>query len=78
MIKPSSFMGMTCTAFQKISADPDRSLSRNTGNRETDQRLNFKCNAGSHSASVVNFSPMVSGITNEYTEFIHKIVCILH
>ncbi|XP_053165848.1 adhesion G protein-coupled receptor A1 isoform X4 [Hemicordylus capensis] len=58
MIKPSNFMGMTCTAFQKISAHSDRSLTRDTGNRDPDQHLNFKCNAGSHSNSVVNFPTM--------------------
>ncbi|XP_062832192.1 adhesion G protein-coupled receptor A1 isoform X4 [Anolis carolinensis] len=59
MIKPSNFMGMTCTALQKISANSDRSLSRDTESRETDQHLNFKCNAGSHSASLKNFSSML-------------------
>uniref|UniRef100_A0A6J0TQW0 Adhesion G protein-coupled receptor A1 n=1 Tax=Pogona vitticeps TaxID=103695 RepID=A0A6J0TQW0_9SAUR len=58
MIKPSNFMGMTCIAFQKISTKSDRSLSRDMGNRETDQNLNFKCNAGSPSASLENFSSM--------------------
>ncbi|KAF7247237.1 Adhesion G protein-coupled receptor A2 [Varanus komodoensis] len=58
MIKPSNFMGMTCTAFQKISADPDSLLNHDTRNRKTDQHLNFKCNAGSHATSLVNLSPM--------------------
>lgn len=65
MIKPSSFMGMTCTAFQKLSANSDRSLTRDTGNKNSDQHLNFKCNAGSHRDSAVNFATMVSGIITE-------------
>ncbi|KAM6442017.1 adhesion G protein-coupled receptor A1 [Liasis olivaceus] len=55
-IKPSVFMGMTCTAFQKLSANPDRSLNPDTRNR--DQPLNFRCNTGNQSTSLVNFSSM--------------------
>ncbi|XP_060097355.1 adhesion G protein-coupled receptor A1 isoform X1 [Heteronotia binoei] len=58
VIKPSSFVGITCTAFQKISANLDRSMTRDTGSWDPEQHLNFKCNAGSHSGSVVNFSTM--------------------
>ncbi|XP_014379268.2 adhesion G protein-coupled receptor A3-like [Alligator sinensis] len=60
MIKPSSFIGMTCTAFQKISANSDRSLIRDVGSWEAvyhpDQYLNFKCNTGNLSGSLLNFS----------------------
>ncbi|XP_038267044.1 adhesion G protein-coupled receptor A1 [Dermochelys coriacea] len=60
MIKPSSFIGMTCTAFQKISENSDRSLIHEVGSLEADyhpdQHLNFKCNDGSLSGSFMNFS----------------------
>ncbi|KAH1167203.1 hypothetical protein KIL84_002686, partial [Mauremys mutica] len=60
MIKPSSFIGMTCTAFQKISQNSDRSLIHDVGSWEADyhpdQHLNFKCNDGSFSDSFMNFS----------------------
>uniref|UniRef100_A0A493T3R9 Adhesion G protein-coupled receptor A1 n=1 Tax=Anas platyrhynchos platyrhynchos TaxID=8840 RepID=A0A493T3R9_ANAPP len=59
MIKPSSFIGMTCTAFQKISANSDK-LVHDLGSWEadphSDQHLNFKCNTGNLNSSLVNSS----------------------
>nr|XP_005999896.1 PREDICTED: G-protein coupled receptor 124-like [Latimeria chalumnae] len=65
MIKPASFTGMTCTAFQKMSVNSEGSVIHNMGrqNRETDyhkdHHLNFKCNTGSLSSSLLNFSVKV-------------------
>ncbi|XP_075360202.1 adhesion G protein-coupled receptor A3-like [Mycteria americana] len=60
MIKPSSFTGMTCTAFQKISANSDKSVVHDLGtweaNHYPDQHLNFKCNTGNLNGSLVNSS----------------------
>ncbi|XP_042647235.1 adhesion G protein-coupled receptor A2 isoform X2 [Tyto alba] len=60
MIKPSSFTGMTCTAFQKISANSDKSVVHDLGswgaNHHPDQHLNFKCNTGNLNGSLANSS----------------------
>ncbi|XP_074856532.1 adhesion G protein-coupled receptor A1 isoform X2 [Carettochelys insculpta] len=60
MIKPSNFLGMTCTAFQKISEKSDRPLTHDVGsweaNYQPDQHLNLKCNAGNQGGSLINFS----------------------
>ncbi|KAJ7405809.1 G-protein coupled receptor 124 [Pitangus sulphuratus] len=60
MIKPSSFTGMTCTAFQKISANSDKAampeLGRWEANHHPDLYLNFKCNTGNLNGSLVNSS----------------------
>ncbi|KAL2302931.1 hypothetical protein Nmel_010384, partial [Mimus melanotis] len=56
MIKPSSFTGMTCTAYQKISANSDKSgtpdLGRWEANHNPDLYLNFKCNTGNLDGSL--------------------------
>lgn len=68
MIKPSSFTGMTCTAYQKISANSDKSVTPDLGrweaNHNSDLYLNFKCNTGSLDGSLVNSSTRVSTIMN--------------
>ncbi|NXO32500.1 AGRA3 protein, partial [Cisticola juncidis] len=60
MIKPSSFTGMTCTAYQKISANSDKSVTPDLGrweaNHNPDLYLNFKCNTGNLDGSLVNSS----------------------
>ncbi|RMC11517.1 hypothetical protein DUI87_11636 [Hirundo rustica rustica] len=60
MIKPSSFTGMTCTAYQKISENLDKSVSPDLGrweaNHNPDLYLNFKCNTGNLDVSLVNSS----------------------
>ncbi|NWY64256.1 AGRA3 protein, partial [Erithacus rubecula] len=60
MIKPSSFTGMTCTAYQKISASSDKSAAPDLGrweaNHNPDLYLNFKCNTGNLDGSLVNSS----------------------
>lgn len=70
MIKPSSFTGMTCTAFQKISANSDKSVVRDLGSWEADhhldQHLNFKCNTGNLNSSLMNSSTRVSQYNCEY------------
>lgn len=70
MIKPSSFTGMTCTAFQKISANSDKSVVRDLGsweaNHHPDQHLNFKCNTGNLNGSLVNSSTRVSQYNHKY------------
>lgn len=69
MIKPSSFIGMTCTAFQKISANSDK-LVHDLGSWEadphSDQHLNFKCNTGNLNSSLVNSSTRVRQYSHEY------------
>uniref|UniRef100_A0A4W3JUC1 Adhesion G protein-coupled receptor A1 n=1 Tax=Callorhinchus milii TaxID=7868 RepID=A0A4W3JUC1_CALMI len=61
MIKPASFTGMTCTAFQKTSLNSERSLIHDVGTwdwdaeNHRDQHLNFKCNTGNLTSSLVNF-----------------------
>ncbi|KAI1888516.1 hypothetical protein AGOR_G00185970 [Albula goreensis] len=53
-IKASSFNGMTCTLFQKLT--PDRSGIRELGNRDSDlnldKQLSFKCNVTSTLSSL--------------------------
>lgn len=70
MIKPSSFTGMTCTAFQKISANSDKSVVRDSGsweaNHHPDLHLNFKCNTGNLNGSLVNSSTRVSQYNCQY------------
>uniref|UniRef100_A0A8C3Q803 Uncharacterized protein n=2 Tax=Thraupidae TaxID=400783 RepID=A0A8C3Q803_GEOPR len=60
MIKPSSFTGMTCTAYQKTSANSDKSVTPDLGrweaNHNPDLYLNFKCNTGNLDGSLVNSS----------------------
>ncbi|NXM82299.1 AGRA3 protein, partial [Oenanthe oenanthe] len=60
MIKPSSFTGMTCTAYQQISAKSDKSATPDLGrweaNHNPDLYLNFKCNTGNLDGSLVNSS----------------------
>ncbi|XP_069755672.1 adhesion G protein-coupled receptor A3 isoform X2 [Narcine bancroftii] len=55
-IKPASFTGMTCTAFQKVASNPERSGQRvwEVESRQ-DEPLNFKCNTGNLTSSLVNF-----------------------
>ncbi|MGH0132437.1 UNVERIFIED_CONTAM: hypothetical protein FKN15_035944 [Acipenser sinensis] len=57
VIKPASFTGMTCTAFQKVPLNSDRAVIRDVGRQdwEADMQLNFKCNTGNLSSSLVNF-----------------------
>ncbi|XP_033885677.3 adhesion G protein-coupled receptor A3-like isoform X1 [Acipenser ruthenus] len=57
VIKPASFTGMTCTAFQKVALNSDRAVIRDVGMQdwEADTQLNFKCNTGNLSSSLVNF-----------------------
>ncbi|XP_038630054.1 adhesion G protein-coupled receptor A3-like isoform X2 [Scyliorhinus canicula] len=61
MIKPASFTGMTCTAFQKMGLHPGRSLTRDVARLDWEaeyrrgQHLNFKCNTGNLASSLVNF-----------------------
>ncbi|XP_033882254.3 adhesion G protein-coupled receptor A2-like isoform X2 [Acipenser ruthenus] len=57
VIKPASFTGMTCTAFQKMPLNSDRAVIRDVGMQdwEADTQLNFKCNTGNLSSSLVNF-----------------------
>lgn len=70
MIKPSSFTGMTCTAYQKISANSDKSATPDLGrweaNHNPDLYLNFKCNTGNLDGSLVNSSTRVSQYYYEY------------
>ncbi|XP_062927823.1 adhesion G protein-coupled receptor A3 isoform X1 [Mobula hypostoma] len=60
-IKPASFTGMTCTAFQKVASSLRRSSHRGVGQQvweaesRRDQHLNFKCNTGNLTSSLVNF-----------------------
>lgn len=60
-IKPASFTGMTCTAFQRVGSNPERSSIRDVSQRVWDaesrqeQQLNFKCNTGNLTSSLVNF-----------------------
>ncbi|XP_072883623.1 adhesion G protein-coupled receptor A3 isoform X3 [Hemitrygon akajei] len=83
-IKPSSFTGMTCTAFQKVASSLQTSSRRGAGQQvweaesRRDQHLNFKCNTGNLSSSLVNF-PVKDLKTvlsfNQYPgEFLHPVV----
>ncbi|MGH0130934.1 UNVERIFIED_CONTAM: hypothetical protein FKN15_045608 [Acipenser sinensis] len=56
VIKPASFTGMTCTALQKVPLNSDRAVIRDVGRQdwEADTQLNFKCNTGNLSSSLVN------------------------
>ncbi|MBN3304421.1 AGRA3 protein, partial [Amia calva] len=59
VIKPASFTGMTCTAFHRAPATPDRALIRGRQDGEADHpsdaQLNFKCNTANLSSTLVNF-----------------------
>lgn len=70
MIKPSSFTGMTCTAYQKTSASSDKPVTPDLGrweaNHNPDLYLNFKCNTGNLDGSLVNSSTRVSQYYYEY------------
>lgn len=70
IIKPSSFTGMTCTAYQKISANSDKSVTPDLGrweaNHNPDLYLNFKCNTGNLDGSLVNSSTRVSHYDYKY------------
>lgn len=70
MIKPSSFTGMTCTAYQKTSASSDKPVTPDLGrweaNHNPDLYLNFKCNTGNLDGSLVNSSTRVSQYDYEY------------
>ncbi|XP_039626559.1 adhesion G protein-coupled receptor A3 isoform X1 [Polypterus senegalus] len=61
VMKPASFMGMTCTAFQKLPLNSDRALIHDVSRRDwesdyrEDAQLNFKCNTGNLSTSHMNF-----------------------
>lgn len=70
MIKPSNFMGMTCTAFQKIPANVDKPVVHDLGSWEadprSDQHLNFKCNTGNLNGSLLNSSTRVSQCDHKY------------
>ncbi|XP_069836235.1 adhesion G protein-coupled receptor A1 isoform X2 [Dendropsophus ebraccatus] len=60
LIKPASFIGMTCVAYQRTSAHSEKSLIR--GNEDVDSEnipnhnLILKCTSGSLNGSLVNFS----------------------
>ncbi|XP_073402612.1 adhesion G protein-coupled receptor A1 isoform X2 [Dendrobates tinctorius] len=60
LIKPASFIGMTCVAYQRTSAHSERSLIH--GNEDVDSEniqnhnLILKCTSGSLNGSLVNFS----------------------
>uniref|UniRef100_A0A803VUC0 Adhesion G protein-coupled receptor A1 n=1 Tax=Ficedula albicollis TaxID=59894 RepID=A0A803VUC0_FICAL len=82
MIKPSSFTGMTCTAYQKISANSDKSATPDVGrweaNHNPDLYLNFKCNTGNLDGSLVNSSTRdfktVLSFPQYPGEFLHPVV----
>ncbi|XP_068113644.1 adhesion G protein-coupled receptor A1 [Hyperolius riggenbachi] len=60
LIKPATFIGMTCIAYQRTSAHSERSLIR--GNKDVDAENNhshnliLKCTSGSLSSSLLNVS----------------------
>ncbi|XP_018424748.1 PREDICTED: adhesion G protein-coupled receptor A2-like [Nanorana parkeri] len=60
LIKPATFIGMTCIAYQRTSAHPERSLIRS--NKDVDvenihnHNLILKCTSGSLAGSLLNFS----------------------
>ncbi|XP_029465837.1 adhesion G protein-coupled receptor A1 isoform X2 [Rhinatrema bivittatum] len=60
IVKPDNFMGMTCTAFQKISANSDKPVNHDTvgwkADHHPDQHLNLKCSVGNLSGSLANLS----------------------
>nr|XP_015202473.1 PREDICTED: adhesion G protein-coupled receptor A1 isoform X1 [Lepisosteus oculatus] len=61
MIKPASFTGMTCIAFQKAPPSSDRAVAHDVGRQDweagygAESLLNFKCNTANLSSSLVNF-----------------------
>ncbi|KAG8551720.1 hypothetical protein GDO81_004231 [Engystomops pustulosus] len=63
LIKPASFIGMTCIAYQRTSAHSARSLIH--GNEDVDSEniqnhnLILKCTSGSLNGSLVNFSAKI-------------------
>ncbi|KAM4702523.1 adhesion G protein-coupled receptor A3-like [Rhinophrynus dorsalis] len=60
IIKPASFTGMTCVAYQKISEHSLGSSVRSTGDVVTEniqsQKLILKCNTGNFGGSLLHFS----------------------
>ncbi|XP_075468823.1 adhesion G protein-coupled receptor A1 isoform X3 [Ascaphus truei] len=60
IIKPASFIGMTCIAFQKTSANSESSSIRGNGDWETEniqnQNLIAKCNPGNPTGSLLHLS----------------------
>ncbi|KAM8924229.1 adhesion G protein-coupled receptor A3-like [Pelodytes ibericus] len=57
-IRPASFIGLTCIAYQTTSANSGSPLIRNNweGKTESAQNLIVKCNSGNLSGSLLNWS----------------------
>ncbi|XP_069609929.1 adhesion G protein-coupled receptor A1 isoform X2 [Ranitomeya imitator] len=82
LIKPASFIGMTCVAYQRTSAHSERSLIH--GNEDVDSEniqshnLILKCTSGSLNGSLVNFSAKdlktVLSLPQYPGEFLHPVV----
>ncbi|XP_069836236.1 adhesion G protein-coupled receptor A1 isoform X3 [Dendropsophus ebraccatus] len=82
LIKPASFIGMTCVAYQRTSAHSEKSLIR--GNEDVDSEnipnhnLILKCTSGSLNGSLVNFSAKdlktVLSLPQYPGEFLHPVV----
>ncbi|XP_056385245.1 adhesion G protein-coupled receptor A1 isoform X3 [Hyla sarda] len=60
LIKPASFIGMTCVAYQRTSAHSERSLIHSNEDVDSENIQNhnliLKCTSGSLNGSLVNFS----------------------
>uniref|UniRef100_A0A8C5PPH6 Adhesion G protein-coupled receptor A1 n=1 Tax=Leptobrachium leishanense TaxID=445787 RepID=A0A8C5PPH6_9ANUR len=58
IIRPTSFIGMTCVAYHTTSADSERSSIHDNGDAKTEstQNLIVKCNSGNLSGSLLKWS----------------------